>query len=235
MRRTSHSANGKMSAWTLLARRTSATSPKGSEWTFESAPGAGARKGVVTIRAIRQTLLVHAQVRYVLPKKGDAPLEVDDTSCIWGDDFMKNTSEIPDPIFPPDSVAAEQGVRLCEFLTEAVRAKLAVTAKASDKPWMNLRGRLKHLHEETKHISRLIDENSARIDPEVWSRSQTHATGQRYGSRSCRTGPGPQCSGFTVSADRLGWMPGWDCAAAISNRLQELASIVDSGGGGPRR
>ena len=133
-------------------------------------------------------------------------------------------------------MAAEQGVRLCEFLTEAVRAKLAVTAKASDKPWMNLRGRLKHLHEETKHISRLIDENSARIDPEVWSRSQTHATGQRYGLRGSAvldlvpSAPGLPSQLIVLGGCRVGtvqrryrtgcknWLQSWTAAVAGPRR-----------------
>jgi hypothetical protein len=82
---------------------------------------------------------------------------------------MKTTLEIPDAIFRrAKSVAAENGIPLREFVTEAVKDKLAVNAKAGGKPWLKLMGKLKHLHKETERINRLIDEGCERIDPEMW-------------------------------------------------------------------
>lgn len=83
---------------------------------------------------------------------------------------MKTTLEIPDAIFRrAKSVAAERGIPLREFVTEAVREKLASKAKTAEKPWMKHFGKLKHLHKETVRINRLIEEDAERIDPEMWS------------------------------------------------------------------
>ena len=85
---------------------------------------------------------------------------------------MKTTLEIPDAIFRrAKSVAAERGIPLREFVTEAVRDKLAVGARTAEKPWMKHFGKLKHLHRETVRINRLIEQDSERIDPEMWSDS----------------------------------------------------------------
>jgi hypothetical protein len=53
-------------------------------------------------------------------------------------------------------------------VTEAVKDKLANEARAGEKPWLKLMGRLKHLHKETLRIDRLIEEESEKIDPEMW-------------------------------------------------------------------
>jgi len=59
---------------------------------------------------------------------------------------MKTTLEIPDAIFRrAKSVAAERGIPLREFVTEAVREKLAAGAQTTAKPWMKHFGKLKHL------------------------------------------------------------------------------------------
>jgi len=82
---------------------------------------------------------------------------------------MKTTLEIPDPIFRrAKSVAAERGIPLREFVTEAVKDKLASDAKASEKPWVKHMGKLKHLRKENARINRLIEEDSEKIDPEMW-------------------------------------------------------------------
>jgi hypothetical protein len=66
------------------------------------------------------------------------------------------------------SKAAERGIPLGQFITEAVKEKLAADAKISEKPWVKLMGKLKHLHKETGRISRLIEEDSENIDAEMW-------------------------------------------------------------------
>lgn len=82
---------------------------------------------------------------------------------------MKTTLEIPDPVFRrAKSVAAERGIPLREFVTEAVKEKLSVEAKIGQRPWLKHMGKLKHLRKETKRINRLIEEQSEKIDPEMW-------------------------------------------------------------------
>ena len=82
---------------------------------------------------------------------------------------MKTTLEIPDNIFRrAKSAAAERGIPFREFVTEAVKDKLAAGAKATTRPWMAAFGKLKHLHKETERINRWIEEDSEKIDPEMW-------------------------------------------------------------------
>jgi hypothetical protein len=82
---------------------------------------------------------------------------------------MKTTLEIPDGIFRrAKSIAAEQGISLREFVTEALKDKLAANSKAGEKPWVKHMGKLKHLRKETERINRLIEEEFERIDPEIW-------------------------------------------------------------------
>jgi hypothetical protein len=81
---------------------------------------------------------------------------------------MKTTLEIPDPILRKAKVkAAERGIPLRQFVTEAVQEKLAA-GKLDDKPWMKAIGGLRHLHDENVRIQKLIDEEFETIDPEEW-------------------------------------------------------------------
>ena len=83
--------------------------------------------------------------------------------------YLKTTLEIPDPVFRrAKSVAAARGIPLREFVTEAVKDKLASDAKASEKPWVKHMGKLKHLRKESARINRLIEEDSEKIDVEMW-------------------------------------------------------------------
>ncbi len=80
---------------------------------------------------------------------------------------MKTTLEIPDAIFRrAKSIAAERGIPLREFVTEAVKDKLSDRGKATDKPWMAAFGKLRRLHKETARINRTIEEEFEHIDPE---------------------------------------------------------------------
>jgi hypothetical protein len=82
---------------------------------------------------------------------------------------MKTTLEIPDTVFRrAKSVAAQRGIPFREFVTEAVKDKLAADGKRSAKPWVKHMGKLKHLRRETTRINRLIEEDSEKIDPEMW-------------------------------------------------------------------
>jgi len=82
---------------------------------------------------------------------------------------MKTTLEIPDPLFRrAKSIAAARGIPLREFVTEAVKDKLVAEVRNGEKPWRKLMGKLKRLHKETLRINRLIEEDSEKIDPEMW-------------------------------------------------------------------
>jgi len=66
---------------------------------------------------------------------------------------MKTTLGIPDSIFRrAKSVAAERGIPLREFVTEAVKDKLAANAKSDGKPWIKHMGKLKRLRKR-RHAS----------------------------------------------------------------------------------
>jgi hypothetical protein len=80
---------------------------------------------------------------------------------------MKTTLEIPDPIFRrAKSEAAQRGIPLREFVTQAVKDKLADAGKAADKPWMAAFGKLRHLRRETGRINRLIEEEFEQVEAE---------------------------------------------------------------------
>ena len=80
---------------------------------------------------------------------------------------MKTTLEIPDAVFRrAKSAAAERGIPLREFVTEAVRDKLVTDAKVADKPWMAAFGKLRHLRKETARINRVIEEEFEQIETE---------------------------------------------------------------------
>jgi len=79
---------------------------------------------------------------------------------------MKTTLEIPDLVFrKAKAQAAERGIPVRQFVTEAVQEKLA-TAKPADKPWMKAAGKLRHLHNETVRIQRIIDKEFGQLEPE---------------------------------------------------------------------
>ncbi len=82
---------------------------------------------------------------------------------------MKTTLEIPDPIFRrAKAVAAQRGVALRVFVTEAVEEKLAGTSRKGEKPWAKLVGGLKHLHKETTRINGIMKAEFEKIEPEDW-------------------------------------------------------------------
>jgi len=82
---------------------------------------------------------------------------------------VKTTVEIPDSLFrKAKAQAAERGVPLRQFLTEALEDKVSVAASRGQKPWSKMAGRLKHLHKETVRIQKLIDEEFEQIEPEDW-------------------------------------------------------------------
>ncbi len=80
---------------------------------------------------------------------------------------MKTTLEISDTLFrQAKSKAAEQGIPLRQFVTEAVEDKLKT---AGQKPWMKHMGKFKDLRKETKRINRVIEKAFEKVDPDVWN------------------------------------------------------------------
>ncbi|MGA6981372.1 MAG: hypothetical protein WBZ11_07475 [Candidatus Sulfotelmatobacter sp.] len=82
---------------------------------------------------------------------------------------MKTTLEIPDFLFRrAKSVAAERGIPLRQFVTEAVQEKLRITPE--EKPWTKHLGKLKHLRndKDRKQIEERVAEAFEQIDRELW-------------------------------------------------------------------
>jgi len=80
---------------------------------------------------------------------------------------MKTTLEIPDATFrKAKATASALGIPLREFVTQAVKEKLATGGRRQGKPWLECAGELAHLHKETKRIQKLIDEEFEQIEPE---------------------------------------------------------------------
>lgn len=80
---------------------------------------------------------------------------------------MKTTLEIPEFLFRrAKSVAAERGIPLRQFVTEAVQEKLKTSSQ--EKPWMKHMGKLKPLHREKKQIEKRVEEAFEQTDPELW-------------------------------------------------------------------
>lgn len=82
---------------------------------------------------------------------------------------MKTTLEIPDAVFRrAKSVAAQRGIALRAFVTEAVEEKLKAGSPTGEKPWARLAGGLKHLRKETTRINGVIQREFEAIEPEDW-------------------------------------------------------------------
>jgi len=83
--------------------------------------------------------------------------------------LCENHSGNPGRCFSPCQIGfGRRGIPLREFVSEAVKEKLAAEAKAGEKPWVKHMGKLKHLRKETRRINALIEEDSEKIDPEMW-------------------------------------------------------------------
>ena len=83
--------------------------------------------------------------------------------------LVKTTLEIPDPLFRRAKArAAELGQSLKDFVTEAIRDKLARGTRGADAdpPWMAGFGGLRRLSKETARIQRAIDAEFDVIEPE---------------------------------------------------------------------
>jgi metal-responsive CopG/Arc/MetJ family transcriptional regulator len=76
---------------------------------------------------------------------------------------MKTTLEIPDELLEEAKAAAAQsGISLRAFVSEALRDKLAEAAKC-EKPWMASFGKLSSLRSETARINRVIEEEFGQV------------------------------------------------------------------------
>jgi hypothetical protein len=72
---------------------------------------------------------------------------------------MKTTLEIPDATFRrAKTLAAERGISFRALVSEALADKLRVQGDQDKKPWMKTFGKLRHLHQETEKINRIIQE-----------------------------------------------------------------------------
>jgi hypothetical protein len=79
---------------------------------------------------------------------------------------VKTTLEIPDNLFrQAKAAAARQGVPLRELVTEAIADKLS-RKPGQDRPWMGSFGKLRALRNETARISKIIEQEFDRIEPE---------------------------------------------------------------------
>jgi hypothetical protein len=78
---------------------------------------------------------------------------------------MKTTLAIPDSIFRrAKAKAAEQGISLRQFVTDAVAEKLEAESPDRAKAILKLGG-LRHLRKESARINRLIEQEFERIEP----------------------------------------------------------------------
>jgi hypothetical protein len=80
---------------------------------------------------------------------------------------MKTTVEIPDPLFrQAKAAAAERGLSLKTFLSEAIRMRLR--GQTPEAPWLKAFGGLRDLHRENLRLERIVAEEFGRIDDEEW-------------------------------------------------------------------
>jgi len=83
---------------------------------------------------------------------------------------MKTTIELPDPLFRrAKSKAAESGMTMKQFFTEAIQDKLAgksISAAPGQPAWMQGFGKLRRLRKETQKVQQAIDEEFGVVEPE---------------------------------------------------------------------
>ena len=80
---------------------------------------------------------------------------------------MKTTLEIPDSVFRQAKArAAQRGIPLRQFVSEAVEEKLAASRPGAERPWLKMVGGLRHLRAESARIRQLVEEEFERVEPE---------------------------------------------------------------------
>jgi metal-responsive CopG/Arc/MetJ family transcriptional regulator len=90
----------------------------------------------------------------------------------WECAFVRATIELPDALFREvKATAARQGMRLKDYITEALRDKLAKRPTPAEKPWMKFAGIAAQdpaMGAELKRIEQIVDENFGQIEVEDW-------------------------------------------------------------------
>jgi hypothetical protein len=90
----------------------------------------------------------------------------------WEYAFVRTTIELSDPLFREvKATAARQGLRLKDYIAEALQDKLAKRPTAAEKPWMKFAGIAANdpeMVEELKRIEQIVDENFGQIEEEEW-------------------------------------------------------------------
>ncbi|MFB3778832.1 MAG: hypothetical protein ACE141_14535 [Bryobacteraceae bacterium] len=83
----------------------------------------------------------------------------------------RTTVDIPDTVFrQAKAKAAEQGIPLHQFVSEAVKEKLGASSRGEDKPWVKLAGGLRHLRKESARIRQVIEDEFEKIEPDPRAR-----------------------------------------------------------------
>jgi hypothetical protein len=74
---------------------------------------------------------------------------------------VKTTLDLPDALLHrAEAKAAERGIPLQQFVTEAVEEKLARDSAAGSKPWMAGFGRLREIREDSHPSNRVVEDES---------------------------------------------------------------------------
>lgn len=85
---------------------------------------------------------------------------------------MRTSIELPDPLFREvKATAARQGMRLKDYITEALQDKLTKRPNPTEKPWMKFAGIAANDPEmvaELMRLERIVEENFEQIEEEEW-------------------------------------------------------------------
>jgi hypothetical protein len=80
---------------------------------------------------------------------------------------VKITVDIPDTVLlQAKREAMSLGISLQQFVTEALKEKLANAGHGAERPWMAGFGKLQHLRKETAKINRRIEEAFEQVESE---------------------------------------------------------------------
>lgn len=90
----------------------------------------------------------------------------------WEYAFVRTNFDLPDPLFREvKATAARQGMRLKDYVTEALQDKLAKRPIHAEKPWMKFAGIASNDPEmvaELKRIEKIVEEYFEQIEEEEW-------------------------------------------------------------------
>lgn len=90
----------------------------------------------------------------------------------WEYAFGRTSIELPDPLFREvKATAARQGMRLKNYITEALQDKLTKRPNPTEKPWMKFAGIAANDPEmvaELMRLERIVEENFEQIEEEEW-------------------------------------------------------------------